>query len=423
MSHPLFSSWMPRTSWGRRALACAMLGLLASCGGGGGGSSASAVSVPTLTGANVQAVQVGPGPAGLTVRVANLLYTSVRLCLPGTATCQTIDHVLVDTGSTGLRLLKSAVNLALPGAQVGGQALYNCVQFIDNSYMWGPVAIADVYLGDAALNGKKAASLRVQLAGAPGSPSAPSACASGGFSPNHTIDDLGANGILGVGTDREDCGDLCVTNPDNAYYHVQSGATTVGTTVALNEQLQHPVSQFSTDNNGVIITLPQVATNGSSVASGYLIFGIGTASNNQPDSEVRAMALTDGRYFSTTFRGRTLSRGFVDSGSNGWFFNVPGSLSYPACDLASQWYCPTSTLAEQAIASSGTQTRTIDFSVANAQKLFNNTAAYAYDNLAGAIGDDDVFDFGLPFFYGRTVYTAIDGAAVTGFGTGPFVAF
>ena len=32
------------------------------------------------------------------------------------------------------------------------------------------------------------------------------------------------------------------------------------------------------------------------------------------------------------------------------------------------------------------------------------------------------FDWGLPFYYGRTVYTAIQGA-VTAVGTGPYVAF
>lgn len=414
MSHPLLSSW------GRRWLACAMLGLLASCGGGGGSSGSSSVSLPTITGPNVQAVRVGPGPAGLTVRVANLLYTSVRVCLPGTTTCQTIDHVLVDTGSTGLRLLNSAVSLALPGAQVGGKSLYNCVQFIDNSYMWGPVAIADVYLGGADLNGRRAANLRVQLAGAPGSPNAPAACATSGFTPNLTINDLGANGILGIGTEREDCGANCVTNPNNAYYHVNTGGTATGTTVALAEQLQQPVSQFSADNNGVIITLPNVESSGSSVASGYLIFGIGTASNNQPGGGVRVMALTANRYFTTTFQGRTLTKGFVDSGSNGWFFDTP---SYLPCVSASQWYCPTNTQAAQAIASSGGQSSTVNFSVANAQQLFNNTAAHAYSNLAGPIGDSAAFDFGLPFFYGRMVYTAIEAQTITGLGTGPFVAF
>lgn len=416
MSHFLVSSW------GRRWLACALLGLLASCGGGGGGGGggASSALLPPISGPNVQAVRVGAGPAGLTSRVANLLYTSVRLCLPGTTTCQTIDHVLVDTGSTGLRLLKSAVTLPLPVAQVGGQSLYNCVQFIDKSYMWGPVAIADVYLGGSDLNGQRAANLRVQLAGAASGLSAPTACASSGFLPNDTINDLGANGILGVGTEREDCGPNCTTNALNAYYYVDNAGTASGTTVALSEQLQHPVSQFATDNNGVIITLPTVAANGAATASGYMVFGIGTTGNNQPGPGVRALTLTGGGYFATSFPGSTLTKGFVDSGSNGWFF---GTSIYTTCTDATQWYCPASTQAAQAIAGSGSQTRTVDFSVANAWQLFNNTTAHAYSNLAGPIGDNDTFDFGLPFFYGRTVYTAIEGESITGLGTGPFVAF
>ena len=188
-----------------RALVLSLVWLLASCGGGGGSSNtppSPAVTVPP--GANVQALRVGPGPAG-SGRVVNLLYTSVRLCVPGSTTsCQTIDNVLVDTGSTGLRLLNAAVSLPLPLVKVADQQLYNCVQFIDQSYMWGPVATADVYLGGTALDGEKAASLRIQLAGTTGAATAPSVCASTGFTPITAVSDLGANGILGIGPDRED---------------------------------------------------------------------------------------------------------------------------------------------------------------------------------------------------------------------------
>ena len=47
--------------------------------------------------------------------------------------------------------MNAAVSLPLPMVKVSNQQLYNCVQFIDQSYMWGPVATADVYLGGTAL--------------------------------------------------------------------------------------------------------------------------------------------------------------------------------------------------------------------------------------------------------------------------------
>ena len=411
--------------WSARALLACTVWLLASCGGGGGKSDAPPdVSTPLVTGANVQTLRIGPGPAGAG-RVVNLLYTSVRLCVPGTTTCQTIDHVLVDTGSTGLRLLSSAVNLSLPGAQVGGKPLYNCVQFIDQTHMWGPVMRADVYMGGSALDGQKAASLPIQLTGMAGSPAAPSTCAISGSTAITSVNDLGANGILGVGMAPQDCGQGCVTNANNRYYHaLNADQTTTPVAVALIEQLQHPVSQFAgTDNNGVVISLPAVGPTGAASATGAMFFGIGTRGNNTPGTVSKLVPDGSGD-FTTTFKGQSLSRGFVDSGSNGWFFNSGTDPALQPCTVAGyeSWYCPTSTQALQAVNSSGGVSSTVDFSIANAITLFSNPATYAMSNLGGPIGDNTAFDFGLPFFYGRTVYTAIKDRS-TPLGTGPYVAY
>lgn len=408
-----------------RALVLSLVWLLASCGGGGGSSNTPpslAVTVPP--GANVQALRVGPGPAG-SGRVVNLLYTSVRLCVPGSTTsCQTIDNVLVDTGSTGLRLLNAAVSLPLPLVKVSNQQLYNCVQFIDQSYMWGPVATADVYLGGTALDGEKAASLRIQLAGTAGAPAAPSVCASTGFEAITAVSDLGANGILGIGTDREDCGIDCEFITNNGYYHVdQGGGDLTGIAISRAEQLLQPVTRFVVNNNGSLISLPAVPSTGAASATGALIFGIGTQANNTPGT-VSKLAPNPSGYFTTTFDGRTLIKGFVDSGSNGWFFGVDNDPAFPTCQgTATDWYCPTSTLTLQAVNSSvNGQTSTVNFSIANAIALFSNANTYAMSNLGGPIGDDLSFDFGLPFFYGRQVYTVISGAN-TPLGSGPYVAY
>jgi len=65
-------------------------------------------------------------------------------------------------------------------------------------------------------------------------------------------------------------------------------------------------------------------------------------------------------------------------------------------------------------------TNTVNFSVANADNLFNNTAAFAYNNLAGP--NSNTFDFGLPFFFGRNVFTAIENQN-TPAGPGPYFAY
>jgi Protein of unknown function (DUF3443) len=402
---------------------CALL-LLAGCGGGGGGSSP-ATPAPVLD-ANVQALVVDAGPVGMTSAAVNVPYTSVRICQPGTTVCQTIDHVLVDTGSTGLRLLSSAVaSLTLPGNNVGGLPLYNCVQFIDQSYMWGAVVNADLYLGGNNLDGEKAANLPVQLVGAAGAPTVPTACAPTGFTAKNTVNKLGANGILGVGYYPQDCANPCTSNARNGYYYVNSGTNVTGTTVSLSQQLQQPVSLFAnhnngtSDNNGVAISLPSIPSSGARDVTGTLKFGIGTQANNQPGL-VSVMTLNASGYFTTAFNTSTLTKGFVDSGSNGWFF---GTSTYPPCSGAVGWYCPPG---PQALSATNTgannQPSTVNFSIANASSLLGNASVTALSTLAGPIGDSLSFDFGLPFFYGRTVFTAIQGRS-TPLGVGPYVAY
>ena len=65
---------------------------------------------PPAAGNNVQPVVVDGGPTGLGPNdYVNGIFTTVKVCAPDSTTnCQTIDHVLVDTGSVGLRLLSTA---------------------------------------------------------------------------------------------------------------------------------------------------------------------------------------------------------------------------------------------------------------------------------------------------------------------------
>jgi uncharacterized protein DUF3443 len=68
-------------------------------------------------GRNVLPVTVGAGPANVA---------------PGTSNCQTIDGVQIDTGSTGLRILASALTLTLLGqTDASGNAIAECEMFSD----------------------------------------------------------------------------------------------------------------------------------------------------------------------------------------------------------------------------------------------------------------------------------------------------
>ncbi len=127
----------------RANLIAALIGMLCvvGCGGGGGGGTTN-TSDP-----NVQAVAVDSGPSGIAGTsnpAVNTLYTTITVCVPGTSTCQQIDHIQVDTGSSGLRIISTVLTLSLPLKEdSNGNAIAECVHFVDGS-SWGPLRQADI---------------------------------------------------------------------------------------------------------------------------------------------------------------------------------------------------------------------------------------------------------------------------------------
>jgi hypothetical protein len=394
------------------AVACAALLLAGACGGSSGSPATTTTTTTTTpTGSNVQPITVSVGPSE---NYANGAFTSVTVCVPSTSTCQTIDGVLVDTGSSGLRLLASALTISLPQQTSGSNPVYECLPFVIG-YTWGPVQTADIEMAD-----EKASSVPIQVIS--GSPPSTSRCTPTNEN-SDTVSTLGANGIVGVGTFPQDCGDGCTTagssNQDLYYECPSSGSSCTAVAESLSQQVQNPVSLFATDNNGVIVELPAV-TAPEATLSGSLVFGIGTQSNNGLNgATVYPMAPTGPNTgdFTTTFNGAVYDQSFIDSGSNGFFFP---DKSIPVCSNG-DFYCPGSTenLSATNAGYAGTPTGMVPFSVANANDLFNdNPTASVFGQLAGP-STIDSFDWGLPFFYG---YTAIYGASTPG-GTGPYWAY
>jgi hypothetical protein len=392
-------------------------------GGGGsdsGSSSGSASSSSSSSGSvlasgnNVQALSVNLGPTG---NYINGLFTSVTVCIPGTSSCQTIDNVLVDTGSYGLRLLASQVSLALPLQNNGGGQTGECALFA-GAYAWGPVATADLQIA-----GEKASSLPVQLIGTGNftfPATAPSQCSSGGGEDADTQATLGSNGILGVGLYQQDCGSECVTTATNLYWSCTSSTCTEATE-PLAAQVQNPVPLFTTDNNGVIVQLPSIPSTGQPTASGALVFGIGTESNNALGS-AQILFAGNGGLFITNLQGTTYNNSFIDSGSNALYFatGITQCTTYNT-----DFYCPTTLRSLSAnMDGSASSITGVSFQVADTNSL-NGTYA-AFDDLAGSTADNadlsGAFDWGMPFFYGRSVFIGIDGIQTPG-GPGPFYAF
>jgi Protein of unknown function (DUF3443) len=390
-----------------KALVLATLLCLAGCGGGGSSS-----SQPTQ---NVQTITVDGGPAN----APNLAFTSVTVCAPGSSSnCQTIDHVQVDTGSTGLRIITSVLSPALSLPQqmgVNGNPLAECAQFVDG-YSWGSVRVADVRIA-----GEEASLVPIQIIGDPGFPTIPASCSNSGLAEN-TVLAFGANGLLGVGLFLQDCGGGCVQAAIPGTYYACSSTGCQPTPVVLAKQLQNPVALFASDNNGVIIALPSIPATGSATAAGSLIFGIGTQSNNGLGGATLLAVDPNTGNIITTYNSQMYPNSYIDAGTSVIAF---GNNMYPVCvGAGSGLYCPPGIQNLSATLQGPSKgASTVNFSVANADQLFGANPNFdAFDDLAAPTGDAMTFAWGLPFFFGRSVYTAIEGRATPG-GTGPYFAF
>jgi hypothetical protein len=391
----------------------ALASLAASCGGGAAHANSSS-NTPAASGNNVQAVIVSSGPAK---NYANGIFTSVTVCVPSSSTCQSIDGILVDTGSYGLRLLSSAgggaLTLSLP-PQKGptGNPVSECAAFV-SGFTWGPVVAADISIA-----GERAANIPMQVID-PTFATVPSQCSNIGVPEDDSMQTLGANGILGVGPYVSDCGGACEQsgslNPALYYECASSSCSVISEKVA--RQVQNPVASFAADNNGVMLQLPQVTVPAASI-SGSLIFGIGTQSNNGLGSATLFPLDASGE-FSTTYKGQSYPA-FIDSGSNAFFFLDAGLSGLAVCSDNSGFYCPPSQTSFTAQTTSGATTQSVNFSVVSADKLFSTPANFVFPTLAGP--NPGTFDWGLPFFFGRNVFTAIESRS-TPAGVGPFWAY
>ncbi|MBI3525508.1 MAG: DUF3443 domain-containing protein [Betaproteobacteria bacterium] len=382
---------------------------------GPGGSAGSSATLSVTAVPNTVSIFIDGGLKGGTL---NVPYVSVTVCEPGSSNCQTIDHVIVDTGSFGLRLVSPGVlnaGLKLPAVlHASGNELGECGVFADG-FTWGTVRRADVKLA-----GEVAAAISIQTMGDQpgGATTIPVDCSNTGANES-TAAKLGANGILGVGMFVNDC-DACIARVIPATYYACSTSGCTGTTITAGQAVTNPVAHFPQDNNGVLLILPAVANSGATSPTGSLIFGIGTQANNALGSAT-IYAVDSRGNFTTTYQGQTISRSFSDSGSNAFFF---ADASITQCSLSTGFYCPTTPLALSANikAISGSPSTTINFSIVDVDSLKAGVTAAPAGGPSGKIFGSSTFDWGLPFFFGRKVFTAISGTNTPG-GVGPFLAF
>ncbi|WP_413578385.1 DUF3443 family protein [Bdellovibrio sp. HCB290] len=406
------------------------------CSAGGSESRKLAASVhfpTTLTGNNVIPLSVGAcGVHGY----ENEPCISVTICRPTTTQCQTIDNILVDTGSYGLKIFKSLISIPLdqvPSPNLSNRGLANCTRYLDGSGHWGQVVKADVQLGSI-----KTVTGGISIVTLDSSYSDYTQCAS---NPDSGPDVAGFNGIIGVGSFVEDCSvgfgvvgqngcesGIPATLP-NKYWECSSNPKDCDeVAVPAADQIVNPVAKLQTHNNGLVMKLPSVPLSGAGAAYGYLILGIGTDANNS-GAGLTVFNQKHDATFVTHYNGVDYNYSFIDSGTN--FNGFPQVSNYPVlCSGDSGFYCPVSLVNISATMKSGNgSSAVISFEVGNMVTLASaDPYSMVYRNIAFDSSDlnGDPFDWGLPFFLGRSVYVGIYNRPATINGTsvtGPFWAF
>ncbi len=371
------------------------------------------VSTPLNSGssaANVMAVSVGSCGANGYI---NEPCVSVTVCQHNTTSCTTIPNILLDTGSYGLRVFGSALGtttLTQVTTLVGSNPVVECAQFGSGS-TWGPVQRADVALG-----GEPKVYVPIQVI------NAAYTVPSGACTNLQTSPAVGYNGILGVGVLMYDCGSYCVTQSNlGVYFSCPTTSSCASTSLPLASQVVNPVSVLPVDNNGVILSFAGVSSSGVTTASGTMTIGIGTSTNNIP-TNVKVFAADLSANFTTVYKGTTDSQSFIDSGSNGLYF--PDS-SITQCSDAAGFFCPASQLSLTAVqqSQSTSVSASINFNVGNTDKI---TAGFTgangvLNNLAGN-GSALQFDWGFPFYLGRTIYSGIENKS-SSLASGPYWAY
>ncbi len=446
-----------------------------SCGGGGDSSTTAlrcnnvdcqllndAVATSFIqTGNNLRVSVDALGPQGFGTASTNSLFADVTVCVPGglrtdPLQCVTIDHVLVDTGSVGLRVLASKVkSLNLPPITVSAtENVWECLPFVIGG-LWGPLAGADVWLGQQGTESPVAVQLiddQSALSPTAGCNSVTDSTPPQSSNILASAGDLGANGVLGIGSTTLDCGLYCeqgsyhvtATDPpgSSALYYACPVAATDSATCSLTPisralQVFNPVAALSAPyNNGVLLKMPAIPVNnpGAQSALGELVLGV-DGSNLPPGAQKVFLGVADtssDSYLSihTQFNGHIFSNSYLDTGTNGIFFY---DASVPPCDnlnqtsaltVANYWYCPASTLPNlSAMLSDGDLSANppvaVAFQIASYARLSltNNTA---FSDLGGAVNarstanagasyvaDTKTFAWGMPFFYGKQVYMSI----------------
>jgi Protein of unknown function (DUF3443) len=350
-----------------------------------------------------------PFDIGKDVHGFNTPYVSVTFCIPGTRECKTVDRIKLDTGSEGLRVQRSALaGLGLPiSMDSGGSEIAMCADFGGGSGDWGPIAKADLFLGDTYAPGATVEVIDSTY------PSPGVSCF-----PNTTSEQ---NGIIGMDTA------LAAPNGKSYFSCNSSGNSSSCTPIDLDlkDQPLNPITYMTQDSNGFLMRTPAVPATGLPNLRGEVIFGIGTAANNQPSKGLNVCHVRPDDFFRLSYNGNTYWTKF-DSGTNS--FNLPSDMSgIPFCQDSSVYLCPVQPveLSVELLNADGSECAPLTVSVTgNFYGPGTPEQSWVEPGLGEIWGGEtsQMLGLGIPFFFGRDIYYVLGGRS-SPLGAGPAVAF
>ena len=342
----------------------------------------------------------------------NRMVVQITVCVPGTQSCTTIDDVMVDTGSTGLRLEASAVPpwLRLP-AVLGPnhQPLAECLRFVGDD-AWGPLQRADLRIG-----GLTASGLPIQIIDDAAAPQ-PASCPRSDVHPT-------SNGTLGIGSHLTDCQGECRQSQSAPLYFQCEGerCDPLEGPVAEAYRLPNPVSSFDGHDNGVVFDLPDLADEGSVDSVGTLTIGVGTAGDDRLDAAAIVILNERGR-FMTLYGGRDYPDSYIDSGTETLI--VPDD-ALPRCSGMTWAFCVAPVVTREAVMVGRDGARyELAFRVGDYRHIRQRGFGASAEIAVAAMPRSGAFVWGAPFFLGKRVAVVLEGRAVPSVAglEGPFYA-
>lgn len=334
------------------------------------------MAYPGVSGANIAPIYTDNCATRGTIAASNIPYTSVYLCAPSGSPCAWIDHLQIDTGSVGLRVLASAIPAnvlagmpAVTGSGVNPQGapvsgnMGECYQFV-LSYFWGGLRQANIKMGGVpsaggTYTGNSSGQAVVHVLNdstvPAGAPTVCTSAAGSGSTPETTAAAIGANGVLGIGlhpndsnsaaiyfacpdTVADNCGTMAQVTTAQVVPNPVSAMLLNGTSLTLDSAPTIRSHAVTYNSYQVTITLPNKTTTpltNISAVAGYLTLGIPASGAGSPTAILladphtqRVSAVIAGKSFPSY---STLTQvipstasysdgAFIDSGSNSYFF-------------------------------------------------------------------------------------------------------